>query len=209
MRLSPRARSPLVAGVVGAFFLFAAPLFSPLEAEPPVRWLLDWVTRSGGSLFPLFPWAGFVWLGLAVAPWIEAATEPRGALRLGVLGATLAAIGHFVQPYVPHLSPEQYYAWPPFSLHRLGLVLVLFTGLAMLGRRLALPPWARTLAKETLVLYVVHLVILHASVFGLIHWIGPTLHPLAAVAVAAVVIAVSAAAALGWAALKARRAARP
>lgn len=205
VRLWPRAKSPLVAGAIGAFFLFAAPLTSPLEAEPPLRWLLDWVTRSGGSLFPLFPWAGFVWLGLALAPLVEGAPEPRGALSLSSLGASLAAVGHFIQPHVPHLPPDQYYAWPPFSLERLGLVLVLFAALALVGRRLALPPWARTLAKETLVLYVVHLVILHASVIGLVHWIGPTLSPLAALAAAAVMIVLSGAAGLGWAAQRAKR----
>jgi uncharacterized membrane protein len=204
-RVSPRARSPLVAGAIGAGFLLAAPLLAPLSAEAPLRWALDWVTRSGGSLFPLFPWAGFVWIGLALAPWIEASTAPRGALSLGAVGVGLAALGHFAQGWLPPVPPAEYYAWPPFSLERLGLVLALVALLALAGRRLVLPRWGRTLAEETLVLYVVHLVLLHAAGFGLVHWVGPTLDPLAALGVAAVMMAVSASAALGWAALRARR----
>jgi hypothetical protein len=204
-RLTPRARRPLFAGAIGGGLLLAAPLFAPLSAEAPVRWLLDWVTRSGGSLFPLLPWSGFVWIGLALAPWIEASTEPRGAFRLGALGAGSAALGHLAQGWLSPVPAAEYYAWPPFSLERLGLVLGLFALLSLAGRRLVLPRWARTLAKETLVLYVVHLVLLHAAGVGLVHWIGSTLGPVAATGVAAVMVAVSAAAALGWAALRAPR----
>jgi hypothetical protein len=48
-------------------------------------------------------------------------------------------------------------------------------------------------------------VLLHAAGVGLVHWIGSTLGPVAATGVAAVMVAVSAAAALGWAALRAPR----
>lgn len=204
-RFAPRARTPLVAAAIGAGVLLASPFLSPLSAEPQLRWMLDWVTRSGGSLFPLFPWAGFVWIGLALGPRIEASTEPRGALWLGALGAGLAALGHLAQGWLPSVPPAEYYAWPPFSLERLGLVLVLFALLALVGRHLRLPGWARTLAQETLVLYVVHLVLLHAAGIGLVHWIGPSLAPLAAVGSALAMIAVSGSAALGWAALRSRR----
>lgn len=196
--LTPRARAPLVAGVIGALCLLLAPLAAPLEAEPPARWLLDWITRSGGSLFPLLPWSGFVWLGLALAPLVRAATSTRGALGLVGVGAIVAAIGRGLAWVVTPAAPEHYYAWPPFSLLRLGLVLVIFGALSLFGGRLVLPAWARALARQTLVLYVVHLVILHAAAVGLANVLGARLHPAQAIGVASGLVVVSAAAALGW-----------
>lgn len=201
-RFVPKPRMPAVAALLALVFVALAPFTASLEAEPPTRWLLDWVSRRGGSLFPLFPWSGFVLTGVALGAFVERSRDLRGALTLLGAGLFIALLGEGLSRIVPAVPPDDYYAWPPFSLIRVGLVLVLLALLALGSLRLTrLPEVLTTLAGQTLVLYVVHLVALHGAGVGLLALVGPTLSPAAAVLVALVLIAVSVGAALAWAGL--------
>lgn len=199
-RFVPRPRMPLAAALLAVCFIALAPLTASLEAEPPMRWLLNWVSRRGGSLFPLFPWSGFVLTGVALGAFVERTRQLGGALTLLGAGLLVALVGEGLRGVWPSVAPDDYYAWPPFSLIRLGLVLALLALLALSSLRVRrLPEVLTTLAGQTLVLYVVHLVVLHAHGFGLLALLGPTLSPAAAVGVALLLIAASTAAALAWA----------
>ncbi len=196
-----RLRAPLglLALLVALPLIFLAPLTTTLEAERPLRWLLDWITRRGGSLFPLLPWSGFLLIGVALGPVIQRTRTALGSAGVIALGVLIAVVGRACIELLPDPSPSTFYAWPPFSTLRIGLVLALTGVLGLASSRVrALPPWMRTLASQTLVLYLVHLFFLHAGVIGLSTSIGATLPWPAAIAIAILLIAISTAAALTW-----------
>lgn len=196
-----RIRAPLVllAIVVAVPLILLAPLTTTLDAERPLRWVLDWVTRRGGSLFPLLPWAGFLLIGVALGPLIAKTRTVRGSLGVIALGVLVAVVGRSFVELLPDPAPNTFYAWPPFSLLRVGLVLVITGTLGLVSMRVeSLPTWMRTLAGQTLVLYLVHLFILHAGGIGLAHSIGATLSWGSSIGVAVILVIASAAAGLMW-----------
>ncbi|MDQ3036784.1 MAG: hypothetical protein M3Y87_30605, partial [Myxococcota bacterium] len=102
-------------------------------------------------------------------------------------------------------EPLQHSAWPAFSLLRLGCVVAIAALLAAATARVpALPPIVRTLASETLFLYVSHLLVLYVAGIGLARILGPTLPLGAAAAIAITLIVLCSAVALTWSRWKAR-----
>lgn len=212
------ARRPMqvvwAAGVLGGLAFALAPLFDPIGPEGPWQFALNYLTHRGGSLFPLLPWAGFVFAGVVIAQ----AAVPNGArtdpatppVRLAA-----CAIGILAMAYLAELSPWTFAsaetarnALPAFSVLKLGLVAAFVALLALAGRHLSrLPKPLETLAGESLMLYVFHLVVLYEGTIGLYRLFGHALDLPAAVGVAGVMVLVSAAVALGWNRVK--RALRP
>jgi uncharacterized membrane protein len=196
-----RIRAPLglLAVLVAVPLILLAPFTTGLESERPLRWVLDWVTRRGGSLFPLLPWSGFLLIGVALGPLIAKTRTARGSLGVIALGALIAVVGRSFVELLPDPAPNGFYAWPPFSLLRVGLVLVITGTLGLVSVRVrSLPPWMRILAGQTLVLYLVHLFILHAGGIGLAHSIGATLSWGSSIGVAVILVIVSVGAGLMW-----------
>ena len=117
--------------------------FIPLDA---------YLTSEHGSLFPLYPWAGF-----ALAGFLSSGTRIND-LRALVVAILLA----FGTRHVPHLN------WSiAFFLERLGWVMLLAfitsTVLEKLCQR-ARPAtgWLYLAGRESLVVYVAHLMLIHA-----------------------------------------------
>jgi hypothetical protein len=172
--------------LIGALLLAGAPIAQRLE---PGAWLplLGYLTPRGGSLFPLLPWGGHMLLGAALArvllgggrraaPWLAA------ALLIGVSHALPAATA----PIPDHLS-------------RLGFVLVALALLAALEPAArVLPAQAWELSGETLFIYVFHVLLAYGSGAGLAALVGQRLAALPSVLLAAAVIALSFAGALGY-----------
>jgi len=196
-----RIRLPLgvLAVTVALPLILLAPVTTGLESERPLRWVLDWVTRRGGSLFPLLPWSGFLLMGVALGPVIQRTRTARGSVGVMAIGVLIAMMGRGLVESLPHPEPMTFYAWPPFSMLRVGLVLVVTGGLGLVSVRVrSLPTWMRVLAGQTLILYLVHLFLLYAGGIGLAHSIGPTLSWTSAIAVAVVLVIVSVVAGLMW-----------
>ena len=117
--------------------------FIPLDA---------YFTSDHGSLFPLFPWAGF-----ALAGFIASKTSINN-VRM-VIASILLAFGI---RHVPHLD------WTiAFFLERLGWVMLLAfiisTALEKLCQRARpVTGWLYLAGRESLVVYVAHLTLIHA-----------------------------------------------
>lgn len=121
----------------------------------------DYVARTDASAarFPIFPWCGYAWLGLAVGTWWQRAADRD---RLGRLVATLAVIGAAVAFTTSESLPHAY-RWTndapwlvqPFraSFHA-GAALVLAAVLFLFVRG-ASP--LTDLGRASLVVYWVHL----------------------------------------------------
>lgn len=198
-RLSPRVFIAMT-GVLGLVVILVAPLAEPIEPRGIAWPLLDYLTKRGGSLFPLLPCSGFALLGAAIG----SIARPReaGARSSFVLAAAAVILGVLALAWsslTPTPPPESYYAWPAASFMRLTAVVVGALVLTLATRRVdSLPSWMTTLAGATLFLYVSHLLVLYVGGIGLVHFFGASLSVEASAAAAVAMIAVCAAGALAW-----------
>lgn len=207
------ARRPgqvVVACAIGAAGLFAlAPIANAVDPSGPLRPLLDYLTHGGGSLFPLFPWAGYVLAGV-VAAYLVNAERPDGlAWRtlLAALGAAALAMTVSAWPHTLVDSATIYGARPSVALIKLAAVLALVSALAFATSRVErLPRVLATLAAESLAIYVSHILVLCAAGVGVCALVGRTLSLPAAIGAGVAMIGLSIVAGLGWSRLKRLRA---
>lgn len=147
---------------------------------PPIA---AYFNGSVGSFFPLFPWAAYVLFGSAVGFFCAEYQSASGALpvrQLAVGGLSLFTVGEGLQliPWNIYGSIDFWHTSPSLFLVRVGCVCLLLSALALLVQRITLPQQAiRSLAKESLLIYFVHISILYGSLWntGLRQSIGPTL----------------------------------
>jgi hypothetical protein len=147
-------------------FVFGAPLTSSWSSGFPV---VDGLfNRGSGSLFPLFPWFGFCAAGSLASRW-----ELKWPGLLAVAGVLLA-LGYVLEP------AEFSSAHPAFFSERLGLLLLGVLGVQRMARYFA-PAWLQLAGRESLLIYVSHLVLLHSVPAGAgLTWdryVGQTLSP--------------------------------
>lgn len=204
--LAPSPRAVRSVAVVLAVLAVALALpASSLEGQGAMRFVVGYVSRTGGSLFPLLPWSAFVLAGVALGPVLlpdGAATEgAHAAARLAVVAAVSVGVALVLELVLPAPSAADYSAHPAIVALRLGVVLAVASVLAMATRAIHVPRWVSTLAGETLFLYVGHLVVLYADVVGPAHRFEHALDVPVALGVALVFLIATPAAALGWARL--------
>jgi len=118
-----------------------------------VLFIDQYFNRNQGSLFALFPWVGFGLAGFLTRRLWDGKPDRYAALVL-VLGALLA----FAQPYSPWPGGP-----PEFFLERLGWVMMAAVLVACVADRVSsVTGWLRLAGRESLLLYVVHLLLIHA-----------------------------------------------
>jgi hypothetical protein len=183
-------------GSVAVVFAFGTPWAYRFGLTEPHA-LAAYVGPLLGSQFPLWPWGAHMFAGVLVAAWVSNNRSNPGPRLLSV-GATLLVAGRLlVAAGVLGVVVDHVY--------RLGWVVVLATALAWATRGVRRPPaWLSVLATESLFLYVFHVVLVYGRPWGLGAWLGTRLSLAAGIAAALAVIAVSAAAALGFRALRSR-----
>lgn len=104
---------------------------------------------SSGSLFPLFPWLGFAAAGALMSRW-----SPSCLIWIPI-AILLMLSGDW-------LAPNTFSSiHPAFFMERLGWLIVIATGVFYLARVFS-PFWLRLAGRESLFVYVAHLLILHA-----------------------------------------------
>jgi hypothetical protein len=177
---------------LGVAVLALAPLCANIDPSGPLRPLANYLTARGGSLFPLFPWAAHALLGAGLGRLLLSAEGER-ARGVHLLAAALALLG----------AGLAVSAWgaplPADHLGRLGWVFAfaaLLTRLEPAAR--SWPAWTRRLAGETLFIYAFHVLLVYGHGVGLAAVVGERLSPLSAALLASVVMALSAACALGY-----------
>ena len=142
----------------------------------------SYLSFGTGSLFPLFPWAGFTLLGAAfgvtAAPWATRDHLRLLARVLFVVGAVLAIgaglmgeLGWF------EYGVQDWWRSSPLSfVQRFGSVLLLLSVVSAVGHFVTrLTPPLQGLAEESLLVYVVHVSLLYGSLWtvGLGARLGP------------------------------------
>lgn len=181
---------------LGAFLIMLGPIAAELQAVGPLRPLLAYATSNGGSLFPLVPWAGHALLGAAFGPmFFEDGSEPAGmqrarrALRLFLIAGPMIALGSWLATAHPALG----------QIARLGCVLIAAAVLSPLEDMFARwPEWSMALARHSLLIYVLHVVLAYGQGIGLGSVVGRTLGPWGAISAAAAMLVVSGLAALAY-----------
>ncbi|WP_395736553.1 heparan-alpha-glucosaminide N-acetyltransferase domain-containing protein [Prosthecobacter sp.] len=140
--------------VVGALLLFFVGLEKSAQGWHTGALFIDqYLNRNQGSFFALFPWVGFGLAGFLTRGLWDGGTDRRAALVF-VLGALLA----FAQPWSPWPG-----GLPEFFLERLGWVLMAAVLVACVAERVnSFTGWLRLAGRESLLLYVAHLMLIHA-----------------------------------------------
>lgn len=198
-----------VSAVLGVLAFALAPLGERLDPSGAWRPLVNYLTHQGGSLFPLLPWAGFVFAGVVVGEIAlpngtrTSADTPLPRLVLSAIAVLALALVANLAPFSLAVEETSRNSEPAFNLLKLGVVLAIVTLLAAIGRRITrLPRALQILAGESLVLYVVHLLILYGAGVGLYRTIGHSLPLPAAIATGFAMVAVMVPIGLGWFRLK-------
>lgn len=189
MALTRNARShALWSLALGFLILLAAPLATaPDWFSRLPEGLAAYLSFTHGSLFPLFPAGGFMFLGVGLGTLLREAPEDQrlGWFRLAALGAGLVAVAlSLAAEHIPgDLLPvhDAYKAGWASSFHRLGFSLLVLGALATLAE--AWPSLIQALApfgRKSLAVYVVHLALIYGTPWtpGLM---GQPLHALSAV----------------------------
>jgi len=158
-----------LAVTLGLLVAAVTPLLVPLVPGPipaPIagyiaRW--DRTVAPGAPLFPLFPWAAYVFIGAAIgAAWTRASrdgTVIASVLTLAVVGAFIAIPTSEAVPLNhPLLASHESLVQPYRVIHRIGIALVLAAISLAVTRpiRFGLAP-IRTFGRTSLLVYMVHL----------------------------------------------------
>ena len=111
--------------------------WSPNWLPWPVASYLNGVHNLGTPqawLFPVFPWSGFAFAGLAIGFVLEShwarARETRVLLSVGLAGLALIQVSRWLDALPLHLYPvyDYWHTSPQFFLTRVGMLLVILTG---------------------------------------------------------------------------------
>ncbi len=168
---------------LGDIFTFSAAtlffFFCSFYAEQ-VQWvnylprpLAAYMYSSTGSLFPLFPWSGYVLAGAVLGSFL--AKKP-GIFKSAKFSYWLFAAGISFMLFAYVVESVQYYwlgdirTWntsPFLVFFRLGSVLVLNSIVSFISIKVeSIPKILILLGRNTLLIYVVHLIILYGSAWS-------------------------------------------
>jgi uncharacterized membrane protein len=168
-----------VFGTAGLLFFLAFPWCESVNWASflPVP-VAGYFYKGTGSLFPLFPWAGFVIFGAVLGSYL--AKNPmifktvKFSINLAIAGAIIMVIS-----YIYSLADQQirgasysYDMSVSLFLFRLGFVLMLNALVSYISLSIeTIPKFLILVGRNTLLIYIVHLMILYGSAWnpGLAH----------------------------------------
>jgi len=213
------ARSRLV--VAASLTALAISLLSPLlwtiwrpDFLPwPIESYINGVHNLGvpqGHLFPLFPWSGFAFAGLAVGFILQSPLartyEPRVFFALGLVGSVLIELSRWLDAQPRRIYPvyDYWHTSPEFFMVRVGMLMVILTG-SYAWCRWGLARWGFSpiiqLGQASLLVYWVHIEFVYGRVSILTkraQGIGGATLGLLTITVAMVILAYVRTHAKGW-----------
>ena len=158
--------------LTGALFFFLASLFTEQ---------IDWINffplpiasyfYSGtNSLFPFFPWAGYVLSGALLGTYLSrnkaAISEKSLTIKLLISGIILILSSELMEVIQYYFYTNVKFWTSPLSLitFRLGMVLMLNSAMSFIASKVnSIPIIIRQVGTHTLVIYAVHVIILYGS----------------------------------------------
>jgi len=162
-------------GFAGVGIVVISPVFDGLHFEAIPSIVHAYLNHDGASLFPLFPWSGYVLLGIVVAELVGESARDAGR-RTHLFGIAFVCVvsGVLLGEISPDLfgAHEYWLASPYFFLARGGALLGLLALLlsvdapARESSPSATSDIGQRLAGETLCVYLVHLSVLYGTPFS-------------------------------------------
>lgn len=165
----------MVFSSIGILFFVLHPLFNNIKWDEFLHPAVAGYFYTGtGSLFPLFPWAGYVICGGVLGSYL--AKKPaifrtvKFSLILGIAGLALIFISMFLNSFQYDYVGTSAFKW--FSSFgvitlRIGFVLVLNSVVSYISINVnSIPRIVILIGRNTLLIYVVHLVILYGSAWN-------------------------------------------
>jgi len=187
-------------GLGAAVVILGSPILWSLHIAGKVpMWLAAYFNAENGSWFPLFPWAAYILCGVLFGYFFRSAKDRRQEVamvsRYVAISAGLALLALLLQRlpfdfYPPH---DYWKSDPSMIFIRLFAVstaaAVIFLAEQYLKTSSRIPS---IMGRETLFVYIVHLLIVYGSVLGpgLSYFIGPKLSLAETLGVTALVYAV-------------------
>ena len=179
---TPR-RLAIVTGLLALIVAFTAPLVwhSPFVNALPLV-VKSALIGTTGSLFPLFPWSAYILLGAALGTvYVAVGQSTPSLLRKAIPVGLLLLVAGIGLERVSLRIYGQVYFWPTtphLFITRIGFV-TLVLGLATFVEHFlpVSPQTIQSLAKESLLVYFVHVVLLYGSSWnlGIKQYIGGTM----------------------------------
>ena len=182
MRRGPRTRLALVlaaGGTAALISLLTPPLWTtwrPTWLPWPIESYMDGIHNLGvpqAGIFPVFPWTGFAFAGLAVGfilqgQWAHT-LEPRAFFSMGLAGSGLIEFARLLdrQPHQFYAVDDYWHTSPSFFLIRVGMLLVILSA-SYAWCRWGLGQWGFSpvilLGQASLLVYWVHIEFVYGRV---------------------------------------------
>ncbi len=157
------------------FFFISTPFVSRVDwINIFPQFIAGYFYDKTGSLFPLFPWAGYVILGGVLGSYL--AKNPlvfktnKFSLNLALFGFALILVSEISLLISGNLF-NYYYTTTSYTLEtiffRVGFVLILNSFVSYISQKIeSIPRIIILLGRNTLLIYVVHLMILYGSAWN-------------------------------------------
>lgn len=139
--------------------------------------LAGYLYQGSGSLFPLVPWAGFVFSGAFLGSYL--ASNPDAfrtrlfsirLLYIGLLFLALSAVGNVFEIAI-YGESNFWTTSPNLIFFRLGIVVLLNSMVSYLALKFQhIPKLLMAIGRNSLPIYVVHIIILYGSAWTLGLW---------------------------------------
>lgn len=160
---------------ISFLFLMFHPIVKLIEWE---KWLplslSSWFSQATGSLFPLFPWGAYLFLGGVVGVYFQRKnyftdliTLSRVQLKFGIIFIIGALFLNFIELILFNdttfwtISPNLVYS-------RFGTVLIFGSLFSLISMSIkSIPQFLRNASKNSLEIYVVHVMLLYGSSWNL------------------------------------------
>ena len=188
-------RDYLLYSIGSAFFFLLTPFVNSLSWDQitplPIASLL---TRTDtGSIFPLFPWAGYISSGAILGTYLAGnkGVQFRSTfgLKLLTIGSLLVLLFFFFRAF--GLKADYDFTSLEFVLIRVGVVLILNGLLSLAALKISkIPQLLKDIGRHTLSIYVVHLIILYgcAWVPSIYYHYGKSFDPITSAFAAAIML---------------------
>ena len=178
---------PLLLGIIGAGVFLFEPVYKTLNYSFLPDFIANYLTKSNGSVFTIFPWFGYAALGAFMAVLFYNYKEAKHLYSKAILitfisGFLITFFSSNVFLYLFQLTQVQLFADifnNNYLFIRFGNVLVIFSVFMML-RRFITSKSILDIGKSTLYIYVIHFIILYGSFtgLGLYKYFNHSLNPL-------------------------------